>query len=290
MHGGNYKTILQSPYMVTWKPVGKRYMMLIEEKDKVYMLDQGDNVFTVDHIQFPSDAEFTSHLKNTLVDGELIIDKVDGLDKPRFLINDIITYNGQDVSTKPFPHRLKLISESIVNIRNEAITNGHMKKTKQPFSIRKKDFFNLSAVNKLLSPKFLGTLPHEVEGLIFVPKKDPYTSGQCLRVLKWKENETINFRLQIVNSSKIGALPEKKAHLFVNKMNNPFATMRYSHNLQEYNNKIISCSYKDNQWVFHRLRDDRPFPNSQKAAMDVMYVLQRPVTRETLCDLIKSQS
>ncbi|CAF1080090.1 unnamed protein product [Didymodactylos carnosus] len=89
MHRENYEMILQSSYMVTWKSVGKRYMMLIEEKDKVYMLDQGDNVFAIDHIQFPCNAEYTSHLKDTLVDGELVIDNVDGSDKLRCNRNPI---------------------------------------------------------------------------------------------------------------------------------------------------------------------------------------------------------
>jgi len=191
MYLGNYEKIVESPYMVTWKSVGKRYMMLIEDEDKVYMLDQGDYLFTVDHIQFPFDAEYTSHLKDTLIDGEFVIDNVDGLFKPSFWINDIITYNGEDVSRKPFPDRLKLISESIVRIHDSAIAKGRIKKTTQPFSIRNKYFFRLPAVNRLLSPKFLANIPHKVEGLFFQPEKDPYTTGECPNVLKWKDNLTI---------------------------------------------------------------------------------------------------
>jgi mRNA-capping enzyme len=290
MHRGNYQMILRTPYMVTWKPVGKRYMMLIEEEDKVYMLDQGDHVFTVDHIQFPCDVECTSHLKNTLIDGEFVIDKVDGLNKPRFLINDIIMYNDKNVSKKPFPDRLELISQLIVNIRNKAITKGYIKKATQPFSIVEKPFFDSLQVPKLLSSKFLATIPHEVEGFIFLPKYNSYSPGECPWVLKWKENETIDFLLRIsVNSSKIGALPEKKAYLFLNRMDTPFATIPYFPNLQEYDNKIISCSYKDSQWHVYRLRDDRLCPNSEKTAENIMDAVKRPVTREALCDLIRNQ-
>jgi len=46
-------------------------MMLIEERDKVYMIDVGDNVFRVDGIQFPYDIEYTRHLKDTLVEENL---------------------------------------------------------------------------------------------------------------------------------------------------------------------------------------------------------------------------
>ena len=219
--------ISESSYMVTWKSAGRRYMMLIEDEDKVYMLDQGDNVFTIDHIQFPCDVEYTRHLKNTLVDGELVIDNVDGLDKPRCLINDIIIYNGQNVSAKPFRYRLRLISEWIVNVRNKAIRRGYIKKSMQPFSIRDKEIFGLSEVNKLLRPESAGNLPHGVDGFVFLPENDPYMPGEFRRMLKWKEKETIKFRLEIV-----GNFP--KANLFLNYMNTPFATMRYLPSLQQY--------------------------------------------------------
>ncbi len=282
MNRGNYEMISQSPYMVTWKPVGKRYMMLIEQQNKVYMLDNGDNLFTVDHIQFPCDVKCTSHLKDTLVDGEFVIDKVEGSYKLSFLINDIITYNSENVSKKQFSERLRLISQSIVKIRNSAITKGHIKKATQPFSIRTKYFFDLSEVNKLVSPEYIATVPYEVEGFIFLPKQDPYTPGECRRVLKWKETETVEFRLKI-SDTRLG----KEAHLFLNHMDRSFATMPYLPTLQEYDNKIISCSYENGQWHFYRLRDDRPCPNSKQSAKGVIDAIQKQVTKEALCDLIK---
>ena len=44
-------------------------MMLIEDENKIYMFDRDNNVFQISYVRFPKDAEFTSHLKNTLVDG-----------------------------------------------------------------------------------------------------------------------------------------------------------------------------------------------------------------------------
>ena len=184
MHLENYKKIIESPYMVTWKSVGKRYMMLIEKENKVYMLDEGNSLFSVDHIQFPFDAEYSSHLKDTLVVGEFVFDNVDGLFKPSFWINDIIVYNGNDVSKKPFKDRLKFISESIVRIRDSAIAKGYIEKTTQPFLIKNKLFFGLPEVTKLLSPKYLATIPHKIDGLFFQPENDPYTTGECPNLLK----------------------------------------------------------------------------------------------------------
>jgi hypothetical protein len=63
--------------------------------------------------------------------------------------------------------------------------------------------------------------------------------------------------------------------------------MPYLPTLQEYDNKIISCSYENGQWHFYRLRDDRPCPNSKQSAKGVIDAIQRQVTKEALCDLIK---
>jgi len=43
--------------------------MLIEDKNKIYMFDRDNNVFEINHLCFPKDVEYTSHLTNTLVDG-----------------------------------------------------------------------------------------------------------------------------------------------------------------------------------------------------------------------------
>ncbi|CAF3676509.1 unnamed protein product [Rotaria socialis] len=283
----NYKTIVQSPYMVSWKADGTRYMMLIEDDNKIYMFDRDNNVFQISHLRFPKDAESTSHLTNTLIDGELVIDNVNGTKLPRYLIYDIITYENENVGKKPFRERLDIIRRSIVDVRNKAIAKGLVDKSLDPFSIRNKDFWDLAAVPKLVGPKFQAQIAHEVDGLIFQPELDPYLPGRSPRVLKWKEDNTIDFRLKIfVDKSKIGQLPEKKALLFVNGMQQPFANIPWSKELRQYDNKIIECSYRDHKWHFHRQRTDKSFPNAKETAFGAVEALQHPVTKELLCSLI----
>ncbi|CAF3573388.1 unnamed protein product [Rotaria sp. Silwood1] len=283
----NYMTIVQSPYMVSWKADGTRYMMLIEDENKIYMFDRDNNVFGISHLRFPKDAECTSHLTNTLIDGELVIDNVNETKVPRYLIYDIIVYENENVGKKPFRERLDIIRRLIVDVRNKAITKGLIDRSLDPFSIRNKDFWDISTVHKLVGTKFQAQIAHEVDGLIFQPELDPYTPGRSPRVLKWKEDNTIDFRLKIcVDKTKIGQLPEKKAFLFVNGMQTPFATMRYSYDLRQYDNKIIECSYRDGQWHFHRQRTDKSFPNAKETAFGAIEALQHPITKELLCTLI----
>ena len=98
-----------------------------------------------------------------------MVDNVNGTKVPRFLIYDIVVYEvrsfGREtndeifyasfqtemVGQRPFRERLDLIRRSIVGVRNEAITKGTIDRNFDPFSIRNKDFWDLSAVPKVKS-------------------------------------------------------------------------------------------------------------------------------------------
>ncbi|CAF0897849.1 unnamed protein product [Adineta ricciae] len=282
----NYMTIVQSPYMVSWKADGTRYMMLIEDEHKIYMFDRDNTVFEISHIRFPFDADCTRHLTNTLVDGELVIDNVNGTKCPRFLIYDIVVYENDNVGKKPFRERLDIIRR-IIDVRNKAITKGLIDRSQDPFSIRNKDFWDLSNVQKLVGPKFRAQIAHEVDGLIFQPEADPYMPGRSPRVLKWKEDNTIDFRLKIVQEQRTGQLAEKKASLYVNGLSTPFTYMRFTPSLRQYDNKIIECSFYKGEWHFHRERTDKSFPNAKETAFGAIEALKNPITKEILCKLIE---
>lgn len=73
-----------------------RYLVLIEDKGKVYAFDRDNNCFLLP-VSFPHEKE-PRHVKNTLVDAEMIIEEVpvEGTDRKdrinRLLIYDIIVY------------------------------------------------------------------------------------------------------------------------------------------------------------------------------------------------------
>ncbi|VDK53935.1 unnamed protein product [Anisakis simplex] len=92
----NLKFLAENPYMVSWKADGVRYMVLINDEDEIYAFDRDNNVFRIPSITFPHRKE-SRHLRDTLIDAEVIIDKVPGEDGqmkeiPRMLIYDIIKF------------------------------------------------------------------------------------------------------------------------------------------------------------------------------------------------------
>ncbi|WAR17966.1 MCE1-like protein [Mya arenaria] len=70
----------------------KGFMMLIDGEHQVFMLDRDNTVFHVPNLMFPRRKDLNGHTTNTLLDGEMIVDTVNGQNVPRFLIYDIIKF------------------------------------------------------------------------------------------------------------------------------------------------------------------------------------------------------
>lgn len=289
MDTANLRMLHEKPYRVSWKADGVRYMMLIDGEGEVYMLDRDNCVFKVFGLRFLHRKDLRRHLKNTLIDGEMVIDKVDNQDIPRYLCYDIISFEGTDTGKMEFyPTRLNYIESEIVNPRHQAMKEGIIKKEREPFSIRLKQFWELPMARQLLGEKFAKTLSHEPDGLIFQPSKERYVPGPCEDVLKWKPSNmnSVDFKLKIVTQGGQGILPTKVGYLYVGKMDQPFASMKVTKDIKHLDNKIIECTFENGRWVFMRERTDKSFPNSYNTATSVCESIKDPVTKEILLDYI----
>lgn len=125
--------------------------------------------------------------------------------------------------------------------------------------IRRKDFFDLSATEKLLNPKFTSQLCHEIDGLIFQPVRgvsptffksqiyvmyfQGYSPGRYDKLLKWKpqDQSSIDFKLQIEIDSGPGKIPERVGKLYVLNLPTPFAQMKLKRSDLQYEGKIVEC-------------------------------------------------
>lgn len=205
MDRNNLLLLHTKPYKVSWKADGTRYMLLMNGDDENYFFDRDNSCFKVEGMTFLK-RDLVARLKNTLVDGEMVIDKHAGQNMPRFLIYDIITYEGENVSKKTFDERLFFIRSRIIEPRIEALKQGAIKKELEPFSVRMKDFWDVTTARSLLGEKFAKQLSHEPDGLIFQPKMEPYVCGRCDDVLKWKPSDqnSVDFKLKIMEETGVG--------------------------------------------------------------------------------------
>jgi len=220
----------------------------------------------------------------------MVIDKDKGKDIPRYLIYDIIMYNGQDISKLPFhPNRYSIIDQKVIAGRLRAIYEKRLVKEREPFSVRLKHFWDVSLSQNLLGEKFASQLSHQPDGLIFQPSKDKYCTGTSPQVLKWKplSLNSIDFRLKIVTESGLGILSRKVGHLYVGGLKTPYGTIKISRQLKELDNSIIECKYENGQWVFMRQRVDKSYPNSFKTADSICKSIIKPITKEWLLEFIE---
>ncbi|XP_051017310.1 mRNA-capping enzyme isoform X3 [Acomys russatus] len=223
----NIRLLEQKPYKVSWKADGTRYMMLIDGTNEVFMIDRDNSVFHVSNLEFPFRKDLRMHLSNTLLDGEMIIDKVNGQAVPRYLIYDIIKFNAQPVGDCDFNIRLQCIEREIISPRHEKMKTGLIDKTQEPFSVRPKQFFDINISRKLLEGNFAKVVSHEMDGLIFQPI-GKYKPGRCDDILKWKPPSlnSVDFRLKITRMGGEGLLPQNVGLLYVGGYERPFAQIK----------------------------------------------------------------
>uniref|UniRef100_A0A8K9X6Q3 RNA guanylyltransferase and 5'-phosphatase n=1 Tax=Oncorhynchus mykiss TaxID=8022 RepID=A0A8K9X6Q3_ONCMY len=126
---------------------------------------------------------------------ERIIDKVNGQPVPHYLIYDIIKLN---VSQCDFNVRLLV----------EKMKTGQIDKTKEPFSVRNKPFFNIHAARKPLH------VSHEVNDLIFQPCGSSKELKQYdNKIIEWVDKSFPNSYNTVTSS----ILSQKKTSEFLDR-------------------------------------------------------------------------
>lgn len=286
----NIKLLHEKPYRVSWKADGVRYMMLILKEKEIYLIDRDNNVFAAPQFHFPQRKFPREHVFDTLLDGEMVLDKENEKIHPRYLAYDIIQFQGQEVGKQNHDIRMVCIEKEIEMARSIGAQQGLFDKSKEPFSIRAKKFFQVEKAEWILdawSPK----LSHENDGLIFNPAEEPYGPGQSHEVLKWKPHtlNSVDFILNIGKIKQEGCIPELVGTLMVGGYDRPFASIKVTKELKSLNKKIVECTWDatSKQWKFLRVREDKSFPNGYKTAMSVCKSIQQPVTREWLLEVIE---
>ncbi|EDW65142.1 mRNA-capping enzyme [Drosophila virilis] len=287
----NIKKLSEMPYRVSWKADGTRYMMLIDGRKEIYFFDRNNSCFQVEAMAFVNGKNLHEHLDGTLLDGEMVLDKIGETVTPRFLVYDIVRLAGRDVREEFFfPHRLDYIKNDVIGPRILAMKHGIINRALEPFSVRNKDFWDIRTSARLLGEKFSRSLAHEPDGLIFQPSQQPYTAGVCVDVFKWKPHElnSVDFRLKIITERGEGLLTKKVGFLYVGGHDAPFGRMqKLTKEIRELDNKIVECTMNQfGNWDYMRERTDKKLPNSFNTAVSVVESIKHPITKEYLLSFI----
>ncbi|KAI5694432.1 hypothetical protein M8J76_014514 [Diaphorina citri] len=112
MDRNNIGYLAEKKYMVSWKADGTRYMMYIKNADEIYFTDRDFSMYKISGLTFPHRKDPNKRLTNTLLDGEMVIDRVQGQNIPRYLVYDIIRFDNNDVTRQKFTTRIQIIKVS----------------------------------------------------------------------------------------------------------------------------------------------------------------------------------
>lgn len=276
-------------YRISWKADGCRFMMYIQDEDNIFFLDRNLLLWRVTGLRFPKLDNLRSHITDTLLDGEMVTDVINGQSIPKYLIYDVISLNGNIVGNDNFDKRCGLIKCVIIKARHLAKQENLIMSEGEPFKVSEKGFFFLHHTKKTLDLE----VPHEKDGLIFQPLNSPYTGGTCNNILKWKPPHlnSVDFRIVIREERRDGCLPESVAQLYVSNIKDrPMLSFRVGRdqvkNLNQYNNKIVEMVVQDRKWTVLRERTDKLRPNSYETANSVIKSIREPVTEEDLLKFV----
>ncbi|KAJ4778570.1 mRNA-capping enzyme [Rhynchospora pubera] len=290
LNSDNLQLLRQRYYYTTWKADGTRYMMLIL-RDGCYLVDRTFSFRRV-QMRFPLKNIHDGFHDLTLIDGEMIIDKIPevGL-KRRYLAYDLMALNGVPKVKLPFSERWKLIEEEIIRPRNyerkqfevEGRSNPVYRYDMELFGVRRKDFWLLSTVTKLLK-EFIPRLSHEADGLIFQGWDDPYVCRTHEGLLKWKypEMNSVDFLFEIGSENRhLLFLYERGKKKLMDGARINFGDVE---DLNAISGKIVECSWNSDEdcWVCMRIRTDKATPNDINTYRKVLRSIKDNITEEVL--------
>ncbi|CAO3626401.1 unnamed protein product [Cunninghamella echinulata] len=267
------------------------------------------------YFPLPQDPSFHKVHDNTIIDGELVLDKEDdGSTQLKFLLFDCLMVQGRSLISRDLIKRLGYLKVEVLGPYNRMLQKYPHFKKKYPFITEFKEqqpTYKLDAVFEQVIPN----LRHGNDGLIFTSVKSPYLLGTSNKIIKWKpaNENSVDFKVQLtfVPSTTIpGAIdPTKKPtiDLLAWERDDEYSKFTqlgitdkewfdtFGKNPRHFNGRIIECNYDIelqqkyglvSPWRFMRFRDDKPHANHITTIRNVIISIDDGVTKEELVDNI----
>lgn len=315
-------------YYVCEKSDGFRYLMYLtddtdhtgEHVEVVYLIDRRNDFWFIPKggLHFPTIVNEGAFHTNTLIDGELVMDKKRPGDpgQPNFLVFDCLVLDGMPLINRTLDKRLAYFKQEIYSPYVGLLKKYPEEVQYQHFLVEMKSM-QFSYGIEMMFRDILPRLPHGNDGLIFTCRNTEYKSGTDPHILKWKpENEnSIDFRLSLdipiaipdeidiaegitepykdYNSTPVFNLYPYAGD---NKEDPWFASMHVEPDewealkaLQEpLDDRIVEC-FMDAQkrWRYMKFRDDKQHANHTSTVESVIESIRDRVTKDDLAAAAK---
>lgn len=197
------KKLEDRDYWVCEKSDGIRVLFFLQTDltsgtQAVYLIDRHNDYYEVPGFWFPHHERRKEPLRDTIVDGELVID-VDPRTKKetlRFLAFDCLVVDAQNVMSRTLDKRYGRLTEWFFKPFSMMMQQFPHMAASQAFDIKVKKIsfsYGVEEVFQVVIP----ALHHGNDGLIYTCVETPYTPGTDPNILKWKppSENSIDFKL-----------------------------------------------------------------------------------------------
>lgn len=307
-------------YYVCEKSDGIRYLLYLTDDgsggESHYLIDRKNDYWWVKGVHIPTPGGESSFHRDTLLDGELVIDVLpDGRREPVYLVFDCMVIHGQNLMSRGLQKRLGYFHNEIYTPYKSLFTKYPDERRFQPFVVGMKDM-QLGYGIEMMFNQVIRNLRHNNDGLIFTCLKTEYRHGTDPHILKWKpaDENTVDFRWRLhfptatpddqdladgVTEPYVDYEAVPRAELLVwlgsggaNKEEyRPFGDLWLAeHEWEELkglgdplDERVVEC-YMDEQkrWRFYRFRDDKHHGNHVSVVNSVIESIEDRVTKEEL--------
>ncbi|ORY59082.1 mRNA capping enzyme, catalytic domain-containing protein [Pseudomassariella vexata] len=311
-------------YFVCEKSDGIRYLLYLTNNENNaethYLIDRkNDYWFVKGNLHFPRPAGEETWHKDTILDGELVIDNVDGRKEPRYLVFDCLVMDGQNFTQRDLSKRLGYFQNEVFQPYKRLLEKYPQEKPYMPFFLEMKDMQVAYGI-EMMFRQIIKNLKHGNDGLIFTCLATPYQFGTDKHILKWKpaDENTVDFQWKFTFS-----LVEPNATERAQGITEPFYDYNavpkvellayyggngpggYRHYGELYlteseweelkalgdplDERIIEAYMDDqNRWRFYRFRDDKQHGNFIKVVDAVLESIRDGVSKEDLIGAAKT--
>ncbi|KAL8928702.1 MAG: hypothetical protein Q9172_000765 [Xanthocarpia lactea] len=321
--GARHKFELQKQdYYVCEKSDGIRCLMYHTRDERfdeaVYLIDRKNDYYRVPSVHFPlpGEKDESLHHVDTLVDGELVNDRLPNETMQlTYLVFDCLCLDGNSLMHRTLDKRLAYFRDGVFNPYKALYKKYPAEIQYLPFIVDFKKM-ELGYGIEMMFREVLPNLRHGNDGLIFTCRNTPYQFGTDQHILKWKppRENTIDFLLELefpttepdaedLNDGFTSPYPDysatPKCKLLVFRGDSEYlqwadmfiepAEWEALKSLNEpLDNRITECFLDErNRWRFLRFRDDKTEANHISTVESVMESIQDRVTQEDLIGAAK---
>lgn len=196
--------LIDEDYYVCEKSDGIRLLLYCSATDDgreaAFLIDRKNTYYGIPRLHFPipGDSSCKQFHESTILDGELVLDTINGKEHLVYLAFDLLMYRGKDVRQKTLPSRLGTLQELFLKPMANLLASNPVLNKRFPFRVTFKEMQFGYGIEMMFS-EVIPKLNHGNDGLIFTSLKAKYTSGTDETLLKWKpaDENSVDFRLHL---------------------------------------------------------------------------------------------